>query len=85
MALLTDMGEVACGTIPIAPVRLGLVKIIKKAIAEVATLELFCFLCHRVDTTYAYSFVARSMLQLCKHFSGDDDDDDDDDDRHHHH
>ena len=84
MALLTDMGEVACGTIPIAPVRLGLIKTIKQAIAEVVTQELVCFLCHRVDTTYAYAFVARSMLQLCILFSGDDDDCDDDD-RHHHH
>ena len=35
-----------------------------KAVAEVATMELFCFLCHRKDNNYAYTFAAGCM-QKC--------------------
>ena len=36
----------------------------KKPAAEVATVGLFCFLCHRKDSNYAYTFSATVTLQL---------------------
>ena len=36
----------------------------KKAVAEVATVELFCFPCHLKDTIYAYIFATGCMQQL---------------------
>ena len=47
---------------PHAP--LGLGSKFKKAVAEVATVELFCFLCHRKANNYAYTFVAGCMQQF---------------------
>ena len=34
------------------------VNIFQKVLPEVATVELFCFLCHRKANSYAYTFVA---------------------------
>ena len=43
---------------------LGLGSKFKKAVAEVATVELFCFLCHRKANNYACTFVAGCMQQF---------------------
>ena len=51
MALLTDIGasDVEPG---------GRGKNLKNAIVEVTTVKLLCFLCHRKDNNYAYTFAA---------------------------
>ena len=42
---------------PLGPQR-GVGKNFKKAITEISGLELFCFICHRKDNNYAYTFAA---------------------------
>ena len=60
-ALLATWG-VGCGTIPMGPRGVG--SQFKKAVEEVANLELFCFLCHRTDNNFAYTFAA-GCIQKC--------------------